>query len=69
MKLAGSTCNQDGCEELGAFRYTWPGRDEAAVCLLHAFRLQEIASAMGLHVQLIPLFEPTEPAPTAETES
>lgn len=43
------------CNKPPFFRYTWPGQDEAMICMDHAFRLEEIAEAMGLYVQLIPL--------------
>jgi hypothetical protein len=48
-------CSQNGCEFRPVFRYTWPGRDEAGVCGVHAVRLAAVAAAMGLHLQLIPL--------------
>lgn len=50
-----TTCNQDGCENPGAFRFTWPGRDEAHICEEHEPRLRAIANALGLHLQVIPL--------------
>lgn len=43
------------CGALANFRYTWPGRNEALICLSCAARLQQIAGAMGLYVQLIPI--------------
>ena len=49
------TCNQDKCSEPAAFRFTWPGRDEAGICATHAPRMRAITQAMGLYVQLIPL--------------
>lgn len=52
------TCNQHNCENPGALRFTWPGRDEAHVCIEHAQRLRNIANAMGMHIQLIPLTIP-----------
>jgi len=48
-------CHQDGCEGTAAFRYTWPGRDEAGVCALHAVKVEQVAAAMNLHLQLIPI--------------
>lgn len=50
-----TNCNQKGCEKPAAFRYTWPGQDEAGICLIHAEQLSAVAAAMGLYVQLIPL--------------
>lgn len=43
------------CGEVAIFRCTWSGRDEVYVCLSHALRLDQVAEAMGLHLQLIPL--------------
>ncbi|MDH5279549.1 MAG: hypothetical protein OEW52_00200 [Thermoleophilia bacterium] len=48
-------CNQKGCTNAGAYRFTWPGNDEAHICEEHAPKLRGIAAAMGLHVQLIPI--------------
>lgn len=41
------------CENAAAYRYTWPGRDEAFVCEGHSHKLRAVADAMGLHLQLI----------------
>jgi hypothetical protein len=35
------------------FRYTWPGHDEAFVCVEHAGQLRWVAEALGLHLQLV----------------
>lgn len=43
------------CPNEADFRYTWPGRDESWICVEHAPKLAGIASAMGLHLQLLPL--------------
>ena len=43
------------CSNDAAFRYTWPGRDESYVCQQHADKLQMVANAIGLYVQLIPV--------------
>ena len=48
-------CSQNGCSEPGFYRYTWPGRDESCVCETHAKGLVNVAHALGLHLQLIPL--------------
>ena len=48
-------CNQESCEETAAFRFTWPGRDEAGICIFHARQIQDVAKAMGLHLQLHPV--------------
>ena len=43
------------CPHEAAFRYTWPGNDEALICSMHARRASKIAEAMGFHLQMIPL--------------
>jgi hypothetical protein len=48
-------CDQTGCTNPGAFRYTWPGKNEAIICEKDVTRLLTIADAMGLHLQVIPL--------------
>ena len=63
-------CNQKDCENDAAFRFTWPGNDEAGICHEHAPKLKGVAEAMGLHLQLIPLKpswlegDATEPPPS-----
>ena len=54
-------CNQKNCDEPAAFRFTWPGQDEAGICIDHVDKLQNIARAMGLHLQVIPLTVPPLP--------
>ncbi len=49
------TCNQDGCEDPAAFRFTWPGQDEAGICFGHVDQLSSVASALGFHLQIIPI--------------
>lgn len=48
-------CNQDGCSNEGAYRFTWPGRDEAVICEAHVGKLRAVADAMGLHLQILPI--------------
>lgn len=57
-------CNQrdPDCDLPAAFRFTWPGRGEQTICAVHAVRLAYMAKAMGLPLQIIPLYSP-EPAP------
>lgn len=43
------------CSNPPMYRYTWPGKDEAAICVICAMRLANIANAIGLHLQLIAL--------------
>ena len=47
------------CKQPAAYRYTWPGKDEALICEVHVHKLQAVASAMGLPLRIIPI-EPTE---------
>lgn len=55
MREKESLCCQATCSNVGAYRYTWPGRNEAVICLVCANKLRNVASAMGIYVQLIPL--------------
>ena len=48
-------CNQVACQNPPAFRFPWPSKDEAWICAIDAMKLRGIATAMGLHVQLVPL--------------
>lgn len=50
-----SACSQNGCEARAAFSYTWPGKDEAGICADHALKLRNVAYALGLYLQLIPI--------------
>lgn len=43
------------CNQQAVFRYTWPGQNEAVICLEHAQQLKGVAKAIGLSLQLIPL--------------
>ena len=48
-------CNQEGCTQPAAFRFTWPGNDEKGICVIHVERAKMIAQAMGFHLQIIPI--------------
>ena len=50
-----STCNQQGCHNEAAYRFTWAGQNEAGICEKHAAQIKAVASAIGYHLQLIPL--------------
>ncbi len=39
------------CPYLGTLRYTWPGRDEANVCIDHAHQIKWVADGMGMPIQ------------------
>ena len=43
------------CGKPAAFRYTWPGNDEAVICEHHSIHLEQIAEAISMHLQLIPI--------------
>ena len=43
------------CGKDAAYRYTWPGRDEAFICEDHSGKLRAVANAMGLPLQMIPV--------------
>lgn len=45
------------CGEPAQYRFTWPGQDESFICGEHAPQLVGVASAIGCHVQLIPVHE------------
>ena len=48
-------CNQQGCGEPALYWYTWPGRDQAGICLSHSSWLRSVADAIGMPLQLIPV--------------
>lgn len=48
------------CQNPVAYRYTWPGKDEAYTCATHAHKLKSVANAIGLYVQLLPINENDE---------
>ena len=45
------------CDQLAKYRYTWPGKDEMFICEDHVGKLKNVAAAMTLHLQVIPLSE------------
>ena len=47
--------DDDLCGEFASFRFTWPGKPETTYCLDHAMKLQGVAAAIGLPLQLIVL--------------
>lgn len=48
-------CHQKDCDMEATDRYTWPGKNESFICEQHASQAAHIASAMGMHLQFIPL--------------
>ncbi len=64
----GMMCNQRGCKEYARYRYTWPGQNEAGICEGHWLMCQQIANAMGLPLQGIPLTDADHKAAQKATE-
>lgn len=58
MKCTQRDSDNNVCGMTAVGRYTWPGRDEAGICALHLATLAGIASAMGFHLQVIPVEGP-----------
>lgn len=54
------------CPRKARYRFTWPGRDEAFICVEHVGQLRNVAEAIGLPLQVIPLYEPEEMCPQCE---
>lgn len=48
-------CCQDGCENPAAYRFYWPGRDEAVICEAHVGWLRRVAEAMSLTLVVRPI--------------
>ena len=48
-----TTCKQDNCNNVATYRFTWPGKNESFICEKCSKKLLAIATAIGLHVQLI----------------
>lgn len=40
------------CQNPGAFKFTWPGRNEAFICAECVEKLKSIAQAMGMYIQI-----------------
>lgn len=57
--MSDTTCEQVGCEEPGAYRYTWPGKDEALVCEKDVAKILQVADVLGMHLQVIPVTKAT----------
>lgn len=43
------------CGNLANTRYTWPGKDEVIVCIECAMMARNVANAIGLWLQVIPV--------------
>lgn len=55
-------CITKTCENEGRYRFTWPGRDEAAICGDCFPQLVGVADALGLHLQIRPIGDELETA-------
>ncbi len=51
-------CNQDECDREANYLFTWPGKDQKGICGQCSYKLTQIADALGMYVQLIPIEEP-----------
>lgn len=45
------------CQNPGAYKYTWPGRNEAYACKVHAAEVRALANMGGLYIQIRPIPE------------
>lgn len=52
---SGIICRQKDCKNYARHRFTWPGRNESFICEEHVYKLKDVAEAMGLPLQVIPL--------------
>ncbi len=50
-----TTKTAERCGELANIRYTWPGKDEVIACVNCAQKAANVANAIGLHLQLVPV--------------
>lgn len=64
MKHCKQKTSDGDCGNPGAYRYTWPGKNESVVCEEHLEKLKRVAYAMGVYIQLIPI--PQRPEPKGE---
>ena len=48
-------CNQIGCLQPAAYRYTWPGKSEETICAGHAVKVKDTANCLGINVSMIML--------------
>lgn len=48
-------CNQEKCQNESAFKFTWPGKDEAQICADCMPKLKAVANAIGMYLQIRPL--------------
>lgn len=53
--MSACNCNQHGCFNSAFYRFTWPGKDEQFICTEHVSKLQAIADALGMHIQIRPI--------------
>ncbi len=51
------------CGNLANMRYTWPGKNEVVVCIECAMTARNVANAIGLWLELIPVTSHDVPDP------
>lgn len=47
--------DEQHCTNPPAYRFTWPGKDEACICEEHVKKLRGVVEILDLHLQIIPL--------------
>ena len=45
------------CKNQAKYRFTWPGENESLICEDHVEKLKALSTAMGFHLQIIPLLQ------------
>ena len=45
------------CDKPATHRFTWPGYDESFICKEHLPKLEAVAAALGLYLQIVELSE------------
>jgi hypothetical protein len=51
------TCGQEGCNNPGAHRFTWPGKDEDVICDECVPKLKAVAEGMGMRLAVVHIDE------------
>jgi len=56
LKRCGQFLVAEQCPCLASYRFTWPGRNESFICSNCVDLLRNVSAAMGLPLQIIPLY-------------
>lgn len=48
------------CKNTASYRYTWPARNESFICESCVGKLQAVANALGMYLQIQPIENDTE---------